>query len=44
MWKEKLKDLADGGAMKDAGVKIEDVAIPKRLTDSLALVVTSQFG
>jgi len=43
-WKEKLNDLTEGGAMKDAGVKIEGVAISKRLTDSPVVVVTSQFG
>merc|ERR1712064_228604 len=43
-WKEKLNALAEGGAMKDAGVKIEGVAVSKRLTDSPVVVVTSQFG
>merc|ERR1712012_239113 len=43
-WKEKLTDLTEGGAMKDAGVKIEGVAVSKRLTDSPVVVVTSQFG
>mmetsp|Transcript_22553 Transcript_22553/g.59540 ORF Transcript_22553/g.59540 Transcript_22553/m.59540 type:complete len:786 (-) Transcript_22553:256-2613(-) len=43
-WKEKLNDLTEGGAMKDSGVKIEGVAISKRLTDSPVVVVTSQFG
>merc|ERR1712138_365058 len=43
-WKEKLTDLTEKGAMKDAGVKIEAVAISKRLTDSPVVVVTSQFG
>jgi heat shock protein beta len=43
-WKEKLNDLTEGGAMKDAGVKIEGVAVSKRLTDSPVVVVTSQFG
>merc|ERR1711963_873641 len=33
-----------GGAMKDAGVKVEKVEISKRLTDSPVVVVTSQFG
>merc|ERR1712029_1032225 len=33
-----------GGAMKDAGVKIEKVELSKRLTDSPVVVVTSQFG
>merc|ERR1712022_103178 len=32
-----------GGAMKDAGVKIEKVELSKRLTDSPVVVVTSQF-
>merc|ERR1711976_9749 len=43
-WKEKLTDLTEKGAMKDAGVKIEAVEISKRLTDSPVVVVTSQFG
>ena len=30
--------------MKDAGVKMEAVAVPKRLTESPVVVVTSQFG
>merc|ERR1712003_304755 len=43
-WKEKLTDLTENGAMKDAGVKVEKVEISKRLTDSPVVVVTSQFG
>merc|ERR1712113_769055 len=43
-WKEKLTDLTEKGAMKDAGVKIEKVEISKRLTSSPVVVVTSQFG
>merc|ERR1712061_346989 len=43
-WKEKLTDLTEKGAMKDAGVKVEKVEISKRLTDSPVGVVTSQFG
>merc|ERR1712151_1301686 len=43
-WKEKLTDLTEKGAMKDAGVKIEKVDLSKRLTDSPVVVVTSQFG
>merc|ERR1711874_187375 len=43
-WKEKLTDLTEKGAMKDAGVKIEKVEISKRLTDSPVVVETSQFG
>merc|ERR1711967_18498 len=43
-WKDKLTDLTEKGAMKDAGVKIEAVSISKRLTDSPVVVVTSQFG
>merc|ERR1712147_482473 len=43
-WKEKLTDLTEKGAMKEAGVKIEKVELSKRLTDSPAVVVTSQFG
>merc|ERR1712118_636153 len=43
-WKEKLTDFTENGAMKDAGVKIEAVAISKRLTESPVVVVTSQFG
>merc|ERR1712193_361238 len=43
-WKEKLTEVTEKGAMKDAGVKIEKVEISKRLTDSPVVVVTSQFG
>merc|ERR1712185_668157 len=43
-WKEKLTDLTERGAMKDAGVKVEKVELSKRLTDSPVVVVTSQFG
>merc|ERR1712232_348721 len=43
-WKDKLTDLTEKGAMKDAGVKIEKVELSKRLTDSPVVVVTSQFG
>jgi len=43
-WKEKLTELTEKGAMKDAGVKIEAVTLSKRLTDSPVVVVTSQFG
>merc|ERR1711959_128986 len=43
-WKEKLTDLTEKGAMKDAGVKVESVAVSKRLTESPVVVVTSQFG
>merc|ERR1712151_1050475 len=43
-WKDKLTDLTEKGAMKDAGVKIEKVEISKRLTDSPVVAVTSQFG
>merc|ERR1712164_132524 len=43
-WKEKLTDLTEKGAMKEAGVKIEKVELSKRLTDSPVVVVTSQFG
>merc|ERR1711868_49675 len=43
-WKEKLTDLTEKGAMKNAGVKIEKVELSKRLTDSPVVVVTSQFG
>merc|ERR1739844_633144 len=43
-WKEKLTDLTEKGAMKDAGVKIDKVEVSKRLTDSPVVVVTSQFG
>merc|ERR1719498_696979 len=42
-WKEKLTDLTEKGAMKDAAVKIEKVELSKRLTDSPVVVVTSQF-
>merc|ERR1712043_138761 len=43
-WKDKLTDLTEKGAMKDAGVKIEKIEVSKRLTDSPVVVVTSQFG
>merc|ERR1711879_323025 len=43
-WKEKLTELTEKGAMKDAGVKIEKVDVSKRLTESPVVVVTSQFG
>merc|ERR1712164_113400 len=43
-WKEKLTEITEKGAMKDAGVKIEKVELSKRLTDSPVVVVTSQFG
>merc|ERR1712056_87151 len=43
-WKEKLTDLTEKGAMKDAGVKLEKVELSKRLTDSPVVVVPSQFG
>merc|ERR1719174_3046119 len=43
-WKEKLTELTEKGAMKEAGVKIEKVELSKRLTDSPVVVVTSQFG
>merc|ERR1719482_1425561 len=43
-WKDKLTDLTEKGAMKDAGVKVEAVSVSKRLTDSPVVVVTSQFG
>merc|ERR1712139_464469 len=43
-WKEKLTEVTEKGAMKDAVVKIEAVAISKRLTESPVVVVTSQFG
>merc|ERR1712048_1280603 len=43
-WKQKLSELTETGAMKDAGVKIEKVELSKRLTESPVVVVTSQFG
>merc|ERR1712185_803929 len=43
-WKDKLSDLTEKGALKDTGVKIESVAISKRLTEAPLTVVTSQFG
>merc|ERR1712060_785059 len=43
-WKEKLTDLTEKGAMKDAGVKVEKVELSKLLTESPVVVVTSQFG
>merc|ERR1711907_700539 len=38
-WKEKLTDLTEKGAMKEAGVKVEKVEVSKRLTDSPVVVV-----
>merc|ERR1712078_261110 len=43
-WKDKLTELTEKGAMKDAGVKIEKVEVSKRLTELPVVVVTSQFG
>merc|ERR1711865_279590 len=43
-WKEKLTELTEKGARKEAGVKVEKVELSKRLTDSPVVVVTSQFG
>merc|ERR1712203_600746 len=43
-WREKLTELTEKGAMKEAGVKVEKVEISKRLTESPVVVVTSQFG
>merc|ERR1712187_586282 len=43
-WKEKLTDLTEKGAMKDAGVKVEKVEVSMRLTESPVVVVTEQFG
>merc|ERR1712224_737973 len=43
-WKEKLTELTEKGALKDTGVKVESVAISKRLVESPLTVVTSQFG
>merc|ERR1711881_802563 len=43
-WKEKLTSFTESGAMKDAGVKVEGVAVSKRLVESPVVVVTSQFG
>merc|ERR1711879_883550 len=43
-WKEKLTSFTESCAMKDAGVKVEGVAVSKRLVDSPVVVVTSQFG
>merc|ERR1712071_298396 len=43
-WKEKLTELTEKGAMKEAGVKVEKVELSKRLTESPVVVVTSQFG
>merc|ERR1711988_767392 len=43
-WKEKLTAFTESGAMKDAGVKVEGVALSKRLVESPVVVVTSQFG
>merc|ERR1711953_352890 len=43
-WKDKLTDLTEKGAMKDAGVKIESVSVSKRVTESRVVVVTARFG
>merc|ERR1712110_1003312 len=43
-WKDKLTSFTESGAMKDAGVKVEGVAISKRLVEAPVVVVTSQFG
>merc|ERR1712187_1097704 len=43
-WMEKLTDLTEKGAMKDAGVKVEKVEISKLFTFSPVVVVTSHFG
>merc|ERR1712096_280942 len=43
-WKDKLSDLTEKGALKDTGVKVESVALSKRLTEAPLTVVTSQFG
>merc|ERR1711971_495742 len=43
-WMEKLRQFTESGAMRDAGVKVEEVELSKRLTDSPVVVVTSQFG
>lgn len=43
-WKDAISHLTEKGAMKSSGVKIDGVALSKRLTDSPVVVVTSQFG
>merc|ERR1711974_200229 len=43
-WKDKLTSFTESGAMNDAGVKVEGVAISKRLVEAPVVVVTSQFG
>merc|ERR1712137_1469940 len=43
-WKNSLTSFTESGAMKDAGVKVEGVAVSKRLVESPVVVVTSQFG
>jgi heat shock protein beta len=43
-WKEKLTHETDKGSLKTSGVKIESVALSKRLVEAPCLVVTSQFG
>merc|ERR1712167_453753 len=43
-WKEQLTALTEQGALKDTGVKVESVAVSKRLTEAPLTVVTSQFG
>merc|ERR550514_610336 len=43
-WKEQLTEFTEKGALKDAGVKVESVAVSKRLTEAPLTVVTSQFG
>merc|ERR1712093_348168 len=37
-WKEKLTELTEKGAMKEAGVKVEKVELSKRLTESPVVV------
>ena len=43
-WMETLTHPMERGAIKDAGVRMEKVEFPKRLTDSFLVAVTSQFG
>merc|ERR1712196_653317 len=43
-WKSLLTTLTESGAMKASGVKIDGVALSKRLVNSPCVVVTSQFG
>merc|ERR1712196_341036 len=42
--KDTLTDFTEKGDMKDSGVKVDKIEISKRLVDSPAVIVTSQWG